>query len=93
MGRGENEVHLLNDRAHKLGEVRKVVSRRPPHSLLQVFEKKTMLRLALQLNFKLQHFPVRQLAGPDRSGNFPDRTDQATFQRHAIVSNAIIPQH
>ena len=24
---------------------------------------------ALQLNFKLQHFPVRQLAGPDRSGN------------------------
>ena len=30
---------------------------------------------ALQLNFKLQHFPVRQLAGPDRSGNFPDRID------------------
>ena len=46
-----------------------------------------------QLNFKLQHFPVRQLAGPDRSGNFPDRTDPATSQRHAIVSNAIIPQH
>ena len=51
MGRGKNEVHLLNDRAHKLGEVRKVVSRRPPHSLLQVFEKnyylkKTVLRIA-----------------------------------------------
>ena len=51
LGRGENEVHLLNDRAHKLGEVRKVVSRRPPHSLLQVFEKKyylkkTVLRIA-----------------------------------------------
>ena len=30
---------------------------------------------AVQLNFKLQHFPVRQLAGPDRSGNFPDRID------------------
>ena len=44
MGRGENEVHLLNDRAHKLGEVRKVVSRRPPHSLLQVFEKKYYLK-------------------------------------------------
>ena len=28
---------------------------------------------ALQLNFELQHFPVRQLAGPDRSGNLPDR--------------------
>ena len=27
------------------------------------------------LNFELQHFPVRQLAGPDRSGNFPDRID------------------
>ena len=43
MGGGENEVHLLNDRAHKLGEVRQVVSRRPPHSLLQVFEKKIIL--------------------------------------------------
>ena len=30
---------------------------------------------ALQLDFKLQHFPVRQLAGPDRFGNFPDRID------------------
>ena len=40
MGRGENEVHLLNDRAYKLGEVRKVVPRRPPHSLLQVFFRK-----------------------------------------------------
>ena len=30
---------------------------------------------AVQLNFKLQHFPVRQVAGPDRSGNFPDRID------------------
>ena len=27
----------------------------------------------MQLDFKLQHFPVRQLPGPDRSGNFPDR--------------------
>ena len=43
MGRCENEVHLLNDRAYKLGEVRKVVSRRPSHSLLQVFEKKTII--------------------------------------------------
>ena len=31
------------------------------------------LCLAVQLDFKLQHFPVRQLPGPDRSGNFPDR--------------------
>ena len=31
--------------------------------------------LLLLLNFKLQHFLVRQLAGPDRSGNFPDRID------------------
>ena len=30
---------------------------------------------AMQLNFELQHFPVRQLPGPDRSGNFPDRID------------------
>ena len=28
--------------------------------------------IAMQLNFELQHFPV---AGPDRSGNFPDRID------------------
>ena len=49
--------------------------------------------VAAQLNLKLQHFPVRQLAGPDRSGNFPDRTDPATSQHHAIVSNAIILQH
>ena len=27
------------------------------------------------LNFELQHFPVRQLAGPDRSGNLPDPID------------------
>ena len=39
----------------------------PDHDLLQ--------RIALQLNFELQHFPVRQLAGPDRSGNFPHRID------------------
>ena len=30
---------------------------------------------ALQLDFKLQHFPVWQLAGLDQSGNFPDRID------------------
>ena len=30
---------------------------------------------AVQLNFELQHFPVRQLAGPDRSGNLPDQID------------------
>ena len=35
--------------------------------------QKSMLTTALQLDFKLQHFPVRQLPGPDRSGNFPDR--------------------
>ena len=29
----------------------------------------------MQLNFKLQHFPVRQLAGPDRSGSFPEGED------------------
>ena len=55
MGRGENEVHLLNDRAYKLGEVRKVVSRRPPHSLLQVFEKKTILCLALHASQALSN--------------------------------------
>ena len=32
-----------------------------------------VVSLAVQLDFKLQHFPVRQLPGPDRSGNFPDR--------------------
>ena len=32
-------------------------------------------RVSLALNFKLQHFSVRQLAGPDRSGNFPHRID------------------
>ena len=29
----------------------------------------------MQLDFKLPHFSVRQLAGPDRSGNFPHRID------------------
>ena len=33
------------------------------------------LPLAPPLNFELQHFPVRQLAGPDRSGNLPYRID------------------
>ena len=32
-------------------------------------------RGAVQLNFELQHFPVRQLAGPDRSGSFPEGED------------------
>ena len=43
--------------------------------------------VAATLNFELQHFPVRQLAGPDRPGNLPDRTDLNTIFLDLMVKH------